>query len=84
MWTWVHEEIWEMMKKCFPDAKQIKKSPKIVLWKECTYVQKAINGKYEKIDPPEDIEQTFYSSYFIEKPNFTVESIEVRLNEINL
>ena len=34
--------------------------------------------------PPEDIEQTFFSSYFIEKPNFNVESIEVRLNEISL
>ena len=45
---------------------------------------KDINGKYEKMDPPEDIEQTFFSSYFSEKPNFTVKSIEVRLNKINL
>ena len=73
-----------MMNYCFSEAKQIKKCPKTVLCKECTYVQKYINGKDEKIDPPEDIEQTFFSSYFIEKPNFTVESIEVRLNEINL
>ena len=57
---------------------------KTVLCKECTYVQKDINGKDEKIDPTEDIEQTFFSSYFIEKPVFTVESIEARLNEINL
>ena len=72
-----------MMKNCFPGANQIKKCSKTVLCKECTYVQKYKNGKYEKIDPPEDIEQTFFSSYFIEKPNYTVESIEVRLNEIN-
>ena len=36
-----------------------KKCPKIVLCKEYTYVQKYINGKDEKIDPTEDIEQTF-------------------------
>ena len=35
------------------------KMSKTILCKECTYVQKYINGKYEKIDPPEDIEQTF-------------------------
>ena len=48
-----------MMKNYFPDAKQIKKCPKTVLCKECTYVQKDINGKDEKIDPPEDIEICF-------------------------
>ena len=42
------------------------------------------NGKYEKIDPPADTEQTFYSSYFIKEPNYKAESIEVRLNEINM
>ena len=36
------------------------------------------------MDPPADTGQTFFSSYFIEKPNYTVESIEVRLNKINL
>ena len=73
-----------MMKNCFPDAKPIKKCPKTVLCKEYTYVQKDINGKDERVDPTEDIEQTFFSSYFIEKPISTVESIEVSLNEINL
>ena len=51
-----------MTKNCFTDAKLTKKFPKSVLCKECTYVQKDINGKDEKIDPPEDIEQTFFSS----------------------
>ena len=45
---------------------------------------KDINGKDERVDPTEDIEQTFFSSYFIETPVFNVESIEARLNEINL
>ena len=40
MCTWVHEEIWGMMKTCFPDTKQIQFFPKTVLCKECTYVQK--------------------------------------------
>ena len=72
-----------MMKNCFPDAKPIKKFPKTILCKECIYVQKDIIGKDEKIDPIDHIEKTFLSSYFIEKPVFTVESIEARLNEIN-
>ena len=75
MCTWVNEDSWVMMNNCFPDAKLIKKCPKTVLCKECKYVQKYINGKYEKIDPPEDIEQTVFSSYFIEKPVLTVEII---------
>ena len=57
---------------------------KNVLCKECTYVHKDKNGKNAKIDLPEDTEQNFFSSYFIKKPNYTVKSIEVRLNEINL
>ena len=56
----------------FSWCKANKKCQKTVLCKKCTYVQKYINGKDEKIDPPEDIEQTFFSSYFSEKPNFTV------------
>ena len=74
----------KMMKNCFPDAKPIKKCPKTFLCKECTCVQKDINGKDNKIYPTEDIEQTFFLSYFIEKPVFTVESIEESLHEINL
>ena len=73
-----------MIKNCFPDANQIRRCPKTVLCKECTYVQKYLNVKDEKIDHTEDIEQTSFSSYFIEKPVFTVESFEARLNEINL
>ena len=72
------------MKNCFTDANQIKKCPKTVLCKECTYVQKDKNGKDEIINLPSDNEQTFLSSYFIGKTNYTVGSIEVRLNEINL
>ena len=33
---------------------------------------------------PQKILKTFFSSYFIEKPVVTVESIEERLNEIKL
>ena len=33
---------------------------------------------------PQKILNKLFSSYFSEKPNFMVESIEVRLNEINL
>ena len=72
-----------MIKNCFPDAKLLKKFQKLFC-KECTNVQKDINGKDERIDPPEDIEQNVFSSYFIEKHVFTVKSIEVSLNEINL
>ena len=72
------------MKNCYPGANLIKKCPKTVLCKECTYVQKDKNGKDDKIDSPEDTEYTFFSSYFIQNPNYTVESIEVRLNKINL
>ena len=73
-----------MMMNCFPGANQIKKCPKTVSCKECTYVQKDINENDEKIDPPEYSEQTLFLSYFMKEPNHTVESIEVRLNEINL
>ena len=73
-----------MIKNCFPDEKPIKKFQKTVSCKECTCVQKDINGNNEKNDSTEDIEHTFFSSYFLEKPVFTVESIEERLNEINL
>ena len=38
----------------------------------------------EKIDSIEDNEPTFLSSYFLEKPVFTVETIKERLNEMNL
>ena len=61
MCTWGNEDTCEMMKNCFPCANQIKKCPKTVPYKECTYVQKDQNGKDEKIDPPADTEQTFFS-----------------------
>ena len=60
---WVNEDSWEMMKYCFPDAKQ-KKCPKTVLCKECTYVQKYINGNDEKKDSTEDIEHSFAHHIF--------------------
>ena len=64
MCTWVNEEIWGMMKKYFPDAKQIIKYPKTVLCKECAYVQKDINKSDESFDSTQDIEPNFLSSYF--------------------
>ena len=76
MCTWVNEDSWEIMKNCFPDVKPIKKCPNTVLCKECTYVKKYINGNDEKIDSTEDIQHTFFSSYFLENPVFTVEIIE--------
>ena len=75
MCTWVDGDSWGMTKSCFPDAKPIRKCPKTVLCKERTYVQKHINGNDEKIYSTEDIEPTFISSYFLEKPVFIVESI---------
>ena len=49
------------MKNCFTDANQIKKCPKTVLCKECTYAQKDINENDKKIDSTEDNESTFSS-----------------------
>ena len=75
MCTWVNDDTWETMKNRFPDANQINKYPKTISCKECTYVQKYKNENDEKIDPPADSEQTFFSSYFMKEPNHTVESI---------
>ena len=84
MCKWVNEDTWEMMNNSFPDENKINMFPKTVSCKECTYVQKHINEYDEKIDPPEDCEQIFQSSYFMTEPNYTVESIELRLIEINM
>ena len=46
---------------------------------EFTYVKKHKNENDEKIDPPEDSEQTFLSSYFMKEPNETVKIIEAKL-----
>ena len=64
MCIWVNEESWVIMNTCFPGAKQIKKSPKSVLCKEFTYIQKDINENDEKIDSTKDNEPTFSSSFF--------------------
>ena len=55
--------------------------PKTVSCNKCTYVQKHIND--DKMDPPEDSDETFLSSYFLKEHNETVESIEARLKDIN-
>ena len=65
MYTWVNEDTWEMMNNCFTDANQINKCPKTVSCKEFTYLQKDINENDEKIDPPADTGQTFFSSYLL-------------------
>ena len=48
-------KVGQMMKTCFPDAKQINQCPKSTLCKECTYVQEE---KYESEGdinfPPDD------------------------------
>ena len=59
MCTWVNEESWGMMKTCFPDSKQIKKCPKTVLCKKCTYIQKYINESDENCFYQPDNEPTF-------------------------
>ena len=64
MYTWVNDKSWRMVKTCFPDATKIKKSPKNVLCKECTYVQNDINENDENFDSAEDNEPTFSSSFF--------------------
>ena len=64
--------------------KSNKKIPKTVLCKECSYVQRDINENDEEINSTEDNDPTFLSSHFLEKPVFTVENIEERLNEMNL
>ena len=51
MCTWVNEDTWEIMKKCFPVGNQIKKRPKNVLCKEYTNVQKDKNGKMRRLIP---------------------------------
>ena len=76
MCTWVNEEIWGIMNTCFPDAKQIKKCPKTVLYQKCTYVQKDINESDENFDSTQDNEPTFSSSFFHEGPIVNVENIE--------
>ena len=38
MCTWVNDDTWEMMKNCFPGAKQFNKRPKTVSCKECTSI----------------------------------------------
>ena len=58
--------------------------PITVSWNECTYVQNHINENDDKIDPPEDSDKTFSSSYFMKKSNKTVESIEARLKDIKM
>ena len=65
MCTWVNEESWGMMKTCFNDEKQIEKCPKIVLCKECTYVQKDRNESDENFDPSPDNEPTFCHHIFM-------------------
>ena len=39
MLTYMNKERWEMMKKCFPEAKQVKKFPRTTVYKMCKYVQ---------------------------------------------
>ena len=72
------------MKTCFHDANQIKKCPKTVLCKECTYFQKDINESDENFDSTQDNEPTFSSSFFHEGPIVNVETIEELLKEMNL
>ena len=54
------------MKNCFPDAKPIKKFPKHVLCKKCTYVQNNLNQVGKSSDFPKYNEHTFSASYFYE------------------
>ena len=60
MCKWVNEDTWEMMKKYFPDANQIKKCPKNVSYKECTYVQKDKMVKMRKLIPQQILNKLSY------------------------
>ena len=51
MLTWINEDIWEITQKCFPDAKEVNKCPKIKMQK-CIYVQNEINKIDESFDLP--------------------------------
>ena len=73
-----------MIKNCFPDAKQIKQCHEKHLCKECKYVQKERNESEGNIDSSPDIEHTFLSSYFHEKPIVDVETIEERFKRNEL
>ena len=72
-----------MMKDCFPDAKQIKKPPKITVFKEFTYVQKDRSKIDENFDSPPDNKLNFSASYFYEVPIVNVENIKESLKEMN-
>ena len=65
-----------MMKTCFPEANQINKCPRSSLCKELTYVQEEKYVGGGNIDSPPDNENTFSSSYFLEKSIVNVETIE--------
>ena len=62
--TWVNEESWGMMKTYFPDAKQIKKCPKTVLCKECTYVQKYMGISSLELNPNTLLDYQFFINVF--------------------
>ena len=64
MLTWINEDIWEITQKCFPDAKEVNKCPKIKMQK-CIYVQNEINKIDESFDLPPYNEHTFTTSYFL-------------------
>ena len=55
--TWVNEESWGIIKTCFPNAKQIKKSKNCYM--QIMYIfKKDINGSDENFDSPLDNEPT--------------------------
>ena len=81
MCKWVDEKTWDILKKYFPDATEVSKCPKTVSCNEFSYVPR---HKHNDIfDPPADNDETFPSSYFLKEPIETVESIVIRLEDIN-
>ena len=54
MLTWTNKGSWEMTKKGFPDAKQVKKCPTTTVCKICTYVKNERKKINEGFDFPPD------------------------------
>ena len=75
IFTWINEESWEIMQTYFPDAKGLKKPPKITRCKKCEYIQNERNQVYKSFDLTPDYAHTFSTSYFHEEPILDVSTI---------
>ena len=72
------------MQKYFPDAKGLKKPPKITRCKKCEYIQNERNQVYKSFDLTPDYAHTFSTSYFHEEPILDVSTIEESIKFMKL